>query len=85
MIPNSSPNLRLKFLFNFSLQILGLLRAGPAALHFPIFTDEELFKVPFDALEAHEAGFLIFEPFKGGVGGASVDLLKFARKEKLAE
>lgn len=56
------------------LQALGLGGAGPAALDLAVAADEELFKVPLDALEAHDAGLLLLEPLEEGVGGVAVDV-----------
>lgn len=56
------------------LETLGLGGAGPAALDLPVAADEELFKVPLDAAEAHDAGLLLLEPAEERVGGVAVDV-----------
>lgn len=64
------PNLFLtQLLLDLGLEILRLLGARPPSLDLAIASDEELFKVPLDTLEAHEAGLLVLEPFEGGVCG----------------
>jgi hypothetical protein len=56
------------------LEGLGLGGAGPAALDRSVASDEELFKVPLDALEAQETGLLLLEPGPERVGAVAVDL-----------
>ena len=56
------------------LEGLGLGDAGPAALDLAVLADEELFKVPLDPLEAHEAGLLVLEPDEEGVRVVAVDV-----------
>lgn len=56
------------------LKSLGLGGAGPASLDLAIATDEELLKVPLDALEAHDTGLLVLEPGEEGVGRVAVDV-----------
>lgn len=68
------PLFRTQLLLNLGLEILGLLGACPAALDLAVATDEELFKVPLDALEAHDTGLLVLEPLEGGFGVGAVDL-----------
>lgn len=56
------------------LEGLGLGGAGPAALDLSVTSDEELFKVPLDALEAKQTGLLLLEPGPERVGAVAVDL-----------
>lgn len=56
------------------LEGLGLGGAGPAALDLAVAADEELFKVPLDALEAEEARLLLLEPGPERAGAVAVDL-----------
>lgn len=63
-----------QLLLDLGLEILGLLGTRPASLDLSIAANEELFKVPLDTLEAHEAGLFVLEPFEGGVCGCAVDL-----------
>ena len=65
---------RLKLLEDLSLQVLRLLGAGPATLYFSVLADEELLEVPLDALQAHQAGFLVLQPLEGRVCVVAVDL-----------
>ena len=76
-IPSITSLFLAQLLLNLRLEILRLLRTRPPSLDFAIASNEELFKVPLDTLEAHEAGLLVLEPFEGGVCGCAVDL--FAR------
>ena len=48
--------------------------AGPAALDLAVLADEELLKVPLDALQAHEAGLLLLHPLPNGLRAVAVDL-----------
>lgn len=48
--------------------------AGPATLDLTIAADEELFKVPLDALHSQETGLLILEPLEDGGGFVTVDV-----------
>ena len=70
--PNLS--LRLELRLNRALDTLRLGGAGPAALDLAVLADEELLKVPLDALQAHEAGLLLLHPLPHGLGAAAVDL-----------
>ena len=56
------------------LEGLGLGGAGPAALDLAVLADEELLKVPLDALQAHEAGLLLLHPLPHGLRAVAVDL-----------
>ena len=67
--------LSLNLLDNIRPQILRLLSARPAPLDFSILADQELLKVPLDALQAHQAGLLVLEPLEGRVGFVAVDLV----------
>lgn len=64
----------LNLLHNLRLKILRLLGAGPTPLHLAVLANQELLKVPLDALQAHQAGLLVLEPFEGRVGFVAVDL-----------
>jgi len=57
-----------------ALDRLGLGGAGPAALDLAILADEELLKVPLDALQAHEPGLLLLHPLPDGLWVVAVDL-----------
>lgn len=56
------------------LEGLGLGGASPAALDLSVSSDEELFKVPLDALETQKTGLLLLEPGPERVGAVAVDL-----------
>ena len=56
------------------LQGVRLGGAGPSALDGAVAADEELLKVPLDALKAHEAGLLLLEPLIEGRGAVAVDV-----------
>lgn len=64
----------LQLLQDRGLQGVRLGGAGPSALDGAVAADEELLKVPLDALEAHEAGFLLLEPLVEGRGAVAVDV-----------
>lgn len=66
--------LLLQLLQHCLLQRLRLSRGRPAFLDLAVPADEELFKVPLDALEAHEAGLLVLEPAEDGAGRVAVDV-----------
>ena len=70
----SKTNLSLELSLNRALDRLWLGGAGPAALDLAVLADEELLKVPLDALQAHEAGLLLLHPLPHGLGAAAVDL-----------
>jgi hypothetical protein len=57
-----------------ALDALGLGGAGPPSLDLAVLADEELFKVPLDALQAHEARLLLLHPLPHGLGLVAVDL-----------
>lgn len=59
---------------NRLLESLRLGGARPAALDLAITADEELLKVPLDALQAHQAGLLVLKPVVQGIGVVAVDL-----------
>lgn len=63
-----------QLLQNGRLQRLRLGSRSPPALHLAVLADEELLKVPLDALQAHQAGLLRLEPLKQRVGTVAVDL-----------
>jgi hypothetical protein len=67
-------SLGLELRLNRALNTLGLGGAGPAALHLTILADEELLKVPLDALHAQETGLLLLHPLPHGLGLVAVDL-----------
>lgn len=67
-------SLRFKLRLNRALDRLGLGSASPTALDLAIFADQELLKVPLDALQAHEAGLLLLHPLPDGLGRLAVDL-----------
>jgi hypothetical protein len=57
-----------------ALDALGLGGAGPPSLDLAVLADEELFKVPLDALQAHEARLLLLHPLPHGLRAVAVDL-----------
>jgi hypothetical protein len=59
---------------NGLLQLVRLGDGSPASLDLAVPADQELLKVPLDALEAHQTRLLRFEPLEEGVGAVSVDL-----------
>lgn len=59
---------------NVLLKALRLGGAGPATLDLAITTDQELFKVPLDHLEAHQARLLGLEPLVQRSSAVAVDL-----------
>jgi hypothetical protein len=63
-----------QLLLDIGLEVFRLLGARPPALDLSVLANQELLKVPLDALEAHEAGLLVLEPFEGGVCLCAVDL-----------
>jgi hypothetical protein len=63
-----------QLLLDIGLEVFRLLGASPPALDFSVLANQELLKVPLDALEAHETGLLVLEPFEGGVCLCAVDL-----------
>jgi hypothetical protein len=67
-------SLRLELGLNRALDALGLGGAGPAALHLTILADEELLKVPLDALHAQETRLLLLHPLPHGLGLVAIDL-----------
>lgn len=71
---NLSGGLLGKSLEDRLLQALRLSSASPTTLDLSIATDEELLKVPLDALEAEKTGLLVLEPGPEGVGVVAVDL-----------
>lgn len=56
------------------LKSLRLGGAGPAILDLAVAADEELFKVPLDALEAHQARLLSLEPLVERAGLVAIDV-----------
>ena len=79
--PNPSINpsihlnhLSLKLPLNRALNSLRLSSASPAALDFTVLADEELLKVPLDALQAHKPGLLLLHPLPHRLGGVAVDV-----------
>jgi hypothetical protein len=66
--------LRLELRLNRTLDPLRLGRASPAALDLTILADQELLKVPLDALQAHEARLLLLHPLPHGLRAVTVDL-----------
>lgn len=71
---NLSLRLLSKGLKNRLLETLRLGGASPSALDLSVTADEELLKVPLDALEAEKTGLLVLEPGPEGVGVVAVDL-----------
>jgi hypothetical protein len=63
-----------KGLKNGLLKTLWLGSASPSALDLSITANEELLKVPLDALETEETSLLVLEPGPEGVGVVTVDL-----------
>lgn len=63
-----------QLLQNGRLERLGLGRRRPAPLDTPVLADQELFEVPLDRLDAHDAGLLLLEPLPHGVGAGAVDV-----------
>lgn len=70
----SSHLVRSKLLLNLRLEVLGLLRAGPAPLDLAIAANEELLEIPLHALEPHKPGLLRLEPLEHGGCRVAVDL-----------
>ena len=70
----SSLSLGLELGLDGALDALGLGGAGPPSLDLAVLADEELFKVPLDALQAHEARLLLLHPLPHGLGLVAVDL-----------
>lgn len=66
------------------LKRLGLGGRSPSALHSAILTNEKLLKVPFDALESHDAWLLLLEPLKQGACVIAVDLDLLQNRERHA-
>lgn len=64
----------LNFLQYCILQSFWLRRARPPPHHFPVAIDEELLKIPFDALQTHEPRFLALHPLPHWLGVVSVDV-----------
>ena len=56
------------------LQALGLAGRRPPLENLAVLADEELLKVPLDALKAHEARLLRLEELEHGLGVVAVDL-----------
>ncbi len=56
------------------LERLGLGGRRPAANDLALVVDQELLKVPLDALEAQQAGLLGLEPLEEGAGVVAVDV-----------
>lgn len=72
---NPSPDsLSLQLGLNSTLDRSRLGGAGPAALDLAVLADEELLKVPLDALQAHEPGLLLLHPLPHGLRAVAVDL-----------
>lgn len=66
-------NLSLQLRLNRALDRSGLGGAGPTALDLAVLADEELLKVPLDALQTHEAGLLLLHPLVDRLGLVAVD------------
>lgn len=64
----------LQLRLNRALDGSRLSGAGPAALDLAVLADEELLKVPLDALQTHEAGLLLLHPLPNGLRAVAVDL-----------
>lgn len=71
---HSSLDLLSKSLKDRLLKRLRLGSASPTALDLSIATNEELFKVPLDALKTKQTGLLLLEPGPERVGSVTVDL-----------
>lgn len=67
-------NLSLQLRLDSSLDRSRLGGASPAALDLAVLADEELLKVPLDALQAHEPGLLLLHPLPHGLRAVAVDL-----------
>jgi hypothetical protein len=57
----------LKLRLNSTLQTRRLGGTSPAALHLTILANQELLKVPLDALQTHEPGLLVLHPRPHGL------------------
>lgn len=64
----------LEFLLDALGQGGGRGGASPAIDDAAIGGDQELFEVPLDPLQAHEAGSVVFHPLPDGRGGVAVDV-----------
>lgn len=64
----------LKLLDDLCLQRLGLRSACPPAHDFPVLANQEFLKVPLDALESQQAGFLALHPLPHRFRIAAVDV-----------
>lgn len=71
---HSQAHLSLQLSLNRSLQSLRLSGARPSTLDLAILANQELFKVPLDSLQAHEAGLLCLHPLEYGLSLVAVDI-----------
>jgi len=74
MLSQKSTHLYLQLSLNRGLQSLRLGGACPSALDLAILANQELFKVPLDSLQAHEARLLCLHPLEYGLGLVAVDV-----------
>ena len=70
----SPKNLSLQLRLNRSLNRRRLGSARPATLDLAVLADEELLKVPLDALQAHETRLLLLHPLPHGLRAVAVDV-----------
>jgi len=74
MVSQTSAHLSLQLSLNRSLQSLRLGGACPSTLDLAILANQELFKVPLDSLQAHEARLLCLHPLEYGLGLVTIDV-----------